>query len=268
MNIALFTSNHLRHKFIANAIHESLGLQLIVSEEKSQKIEEVSNYSKEEAIQMSEHFKQRDFSEKKFFGEHSDFPKNVCLLPVKFGKLNSTDVLSFLKDNCIDYIVLFGSSIVKDEILSAYPNKVINMHLGLSPYYKGSGTNFFPILNNEFSCIGATIHLAVLEVDAGAILHQFRLGDVRINDSIHDLGNKIIQLGGLLYPLIIKSYIRGLATPKKQMQIKTSKIYKVKDFTPEALSKAKQDYKIRLETYLNNKSKLDKNFPIIDFYEK
>ena len=266
MNLALFTSNHLRHKYIANKLYESIGLKLIVSEEKSQKIEEVTNYSEQEAQLLNNHFQERSISERKFFGDNTEFPENVNLLNVKFGDLNSNRILSSLKENNIDYIALFGSSIVKDNILSAFPNKVINMHLGLSPYYKGSGTNFFPIVNNEFSCIGATIHLAVLEVDAGAILHQFRLDDVSINDSIHDLGNKIIQLGGILYPSIIKSYISGDATPKKQIQLQNSMIYKVKDFTPEALIKANQDFIIRLEAYLNNKLNLDKNFPIIDFY--
>ena len=33
---------------------------------------------------------------------------------------------------------------------------MINVHLGLSPYYKGSATNFWPFVNNELQFLGVT----------------------------------------------------------------------------------------------------------------
>lgn len=268
MNIALFTSNHIRHKFIANKLAENLDVSLIVAEEKSEKIEDTSQLDKEDAEVMESHFKARSNSEKKFFKAYTHFPEDVAVKSIEFGSLNSDSILQALEDYKIDFLVLFGSSIIKDKLLQRFPDKVINMHLGLSPYYKGSGTNFFPAYHNEFSCIGATIHLATSKVDAGDILHQFRLDSVKEKDSLHDLGNRIIELGGSLFPKVIKSYIKGELLPQKQRSDRGSKTFKLKDFTVPVLRKTYKNYKSFFDDYRLNKTTLDQNYPIVHQYEK
>ena len=94
-----------------------------------------------------------------------------------------------------EYIILFGSSIIKPPLLEFFNKKIINIHLGLSPYYRGSGTNFWPLVNNEPECVGATIHLAVLKVDAGSILAQARPESLSELDNSHDIGCKAIISG-------------------------------------------------------------------------
>ena len=39
-----------------------------------------------------------------------------------------------------------------------FPAACLNIHLGLSPYYRGAGTNFWPLVNGEPEYCGATIH--------------------------------------------------------------------------------------------------------------
>ena len=117
MNIAVFTSNHLRHKYIATEIAKVLPLKLIICEEKNDAIQKTSNYNEKDALLLTNHFKSREISERLFFKEYSSFPSNINLVDVKFGNINSENTLRILKEKKIDCILLFGASIIKSIIL-------------------------------------------------------------------------------------------------------------------------------------------------------
>ena len=112
-----------------------------------------------------------------------------------------------------DYVLLFGSSLIGDDILQAFPNKVINLHLGLSPYYRGSGTLFWPLVDGKPECVGSTIHLAVKKIDAGGILGQVR-PEIDPKDGPHDLGNKTILASLAAIKRLVIGYDNGEIVPE------------------------------------------------------
>jgi methionyl-tRNA formyltransferase len=191
MRIVLLTSDNLRHKAIANSLAKKLELQLVITERKSPAITDTSSFSKEDAEFIKQHFQQRKNTEEKFFGQFKNFPGKAKIIKVAHGQINSWPVLTEIEKTQPDYIILFGTSIIKEQLLSRYPGRIINLHLGLSPYYRGSATNLFPFYYGEPECIGGTIHLATAEVDKGEILYQFR-PDMTKEDNLHDIGNKVI----------------------------------------------------------------------------
>jgi len=262
MNIALLTSNHLRHKYIASKIAERLSLKIIVSEQKSNSIEDTVSSNDEIKQLLDKHFKDRKISEAFYFGG-SVFPPVDEIVEIEHGEINSDVIINLLKKHEINCILLFGTSIIKPMILDLYQNKVINLHLGLSPYYKGSGTNFFPIANNDFECIGATVHLATSEVDAGAIVKQFR-PEIEEGDTMHSMGNKVILKAGEIYPEIVEQYLNGKIILQRQNDYDKEKVYKIKDFTPDVLRKANEVIKSGgVLNYLKNKEMRLKLKPIV-----
>lgn len=263
MNIALFTSNHRRHKFIAHKLHEELNLKLIICESKSEKIEDSSKYSLEEKKIIDNHFLEREKSEEFYFGSYITFPENLILQDVSFKEINSKYVQELLKTNDIQLILLFGTSIISNDILSKFENKVINLHLGLSPYYKGSGTNFFPIKNNHFEYIGATFHLATTEVDSGKVLHQIRSSNLSIEDSIHSIGNKTILEAGESFPLVVKSFLQNELVLYNQDSNLNLFEYRIKDFNVDAIKIANENMNNgNFQSYLINKAERDNSVPI------
>ena len=46
------------------------------------------------------------------------------------------------------------------------------MHGGLSPWYKGGATHFWPTYLMEPEFTGITVHETTKDLDAGAIIHQ------------------------------------------------------------------------------------------------
>lgn len=268
MNIALFTSNHLRHKFIANQLAQNLELKLIVCEEKSEKIQDFSTYNELDKQTLAAHFAQRDESEQVFFGGSKDFPTNVDCVSLPFGGLNSEKTLELLDRHRITHVLLFGTSIIKPFILDKFPDKVINLHLGLSPYYKGSGTNFFPVVHQEFECIGATFHLATEKVDAGAILHQIRPDGISVDDTIHSIGNKVILKAGKVYPMVVQRYLSGQIKLHHQNVATHTHEYRIKDFTPTILRKAQEVMAHGgVKKYLEKQDENNNNKPITSGFD-
>ncbi|MCC6721074.1 MAG: hypothetical protein IT243_02650 [Bacteroidia bacterium] len=259
IKIVLLTSNHLRHKYIAHKLFEEFNLKCIITEEKSHLIQGHLNEGINPLIKN--HFEGREKSENYFFGSFSTFPETE-LIELPHGSINSEKVLEILKLYAPDYIILFGTSIIKETILNAFPNRIINLHLGLSPYYKGSATNLWPLYYNEPECVGATIHLAAEKVDAGDILFQIRPEYDSI-DTIHSLGNKVIKISGKILPEIILKYNKSLILPVHQAE--TGMVFKNKDFNPEILSMIYRNFKNgMMNLFINSKDLRLSKKPIIE----
>lgn len=86
-------------------------------------------------------------------------------------------VLDVLKDKNIDLIVLAGFlSILGEDLISQYRNKIINIHPSLIPMFCGDG--FYgkrvhtAVLNSGVKVTGATAHFVNEITDGGAIILQ------------------------------------------------------------------------------------------------
>jgi hypothetical protein len=55
--------------------------------------------------------------------------------------INDLAVIEWTKKKTPDAILLFGTGILSDEWLDKFESKIINLHLGHSPRYRGSATN-------------------------------------------------------------------------------------------------------------------------------
>lgn len=177
------------------------------------------------------------------------------------GFSSSIKFLKIAKKLKPDLIVVYGSSIIRGEILNIFKNKIINVHLGLSPYYRGSGTNYFPFVNNEPEYSGATFMYLDKTIDNGEIIHQIR-SRIFTGDSFHQIGNRLISDMFGVYSQIILNFSK---IKKKRMNLsKKGLFYKRKDFTLSSLLKLKKNFSDNIiEKYLNNKISRDKKVPLI-----
>ena len=99
--------------------------------------------------------------------------KNIKILPMLLGDLNqcSMNLLSdFLKS---DVYVVFGSSYIKGELVDfLVKQKAINIHAGVSPYYRGTDCNFWALYDDNPHLVGTTIHLLSKGLDSGPMLYH------------------------------------------------------------------------------------------------
>jgi peptidoglycan/xylan/chitin deacetylase (PgdA/CDA1 family) len=71
-----------------------------------------------------------------------------------------------------DVIVICGTSILPESILSIARLCALNIHTSVLPHYRGGGSTFWGLFFRDFEKIGYTIHKAVAQVDAGPYLYQ------------------------------------------------------------------------------------------------
>ena len=69
-------------------------------------------------------------------------------------------------------IIVNGTRIISKKILHCTDAVFINMHVGITPHYRGSHGGYWAIANKDRQNFGTTIHLVDPGVDTGAVLKQ------------------------------------------------------------------------------------------------
>jgi methionyl-tRNA formyltransferase len=183
---------------------------------------------------MKAHFEALRNAERTWFGEACWPP--VPMLELNKGRINDADTVAWAVDLNPDLVFLFGTSILNEEWLGMFPQRIINLHLGLSPYYRGAATLFWPLANNEPECVGGTIHLAEQRVDAGRILARIK-PTLFIGDNYYTINYKTIKQLIDTLPDVATRYVRGEIEPMAQ-DLRLGKVYRKADFNEDALSRA------------------------------
>lgn len=262
LRIAIFTSSEPRHKFYVSQIASKHDVVSVVIEKKRDALS--SGNTLQGADLMAEHLGDFRKTERRLLGSAPDFP--VPALEVPTGFINSELVVEELAFKKPEIVLFFGTSIVNDLILSVPPHRFLNLHLGLSPYYRGTATNFWPLVNGEPELVGATIHWATLKVDGGPIVHQVR-PDFSATDTVHEVGCKAIQAGakGVLHVLdLIEQKGREFPDGKAQ-DLSSGKVYRRKDFNEASIIKLRENMSSdMLGAYLKSKKERDAKFPILE----
>lgn len=120
----------------------------------------------------------------------------------------SNKVLDVLKKEIPDLIVLAGFLLkLPENILQAYPNKVINIHPALLPKYGGKGMygSFVheSVLANNEAETGITIHYVNENYDEGAIIFQKSVF-LTEGDTPETVASKVHKLEYKYFPKIIE----------------------------------------------------------------
>ncbi|MDP3770243.1 MAG: formyltransferase family protein [bacterium] len=203
--------------------------------------------------------------EKEYFGFASVFPlPEENILHVAYSQATSAEAYKWITDLDPDYIVLFSAGIIREPLLSAYNSRIINLHLGLTPYYRGSGNAFWPMVLGEPEGLGATVHLVVPELDAGNILGQARPEGLQETDGPRDISNKNVVSGLELLVRCIQGYGDGTITPQLQ-RTDIGRVFRLKEYSAQAILALKENFgNGMIKTYLEHKAERDGRYPIIE----
>jgi phosphoribosylglycinamide formyltransferase-1 len=131
--------------------------------------------------------------------------------------MESNKVLELLQSRNVDYLILAGFLLlVPENLLKAFPNKIINIHPALLPNYGGKGMYGHhvheAVVANHESVTGITIHVVDHRYDCGTTLFQARCV-VLPTDSADDVAARIHLLEKSYFPPVIDAYITGKPMP-------------------------------------------------------
>jgi len=126
-------------------------------------------------------------------------------------QMNEENELIELLKKEADYIVLAGFLLkVPENIIQAFPNKIINIHPALLPKYGGKGMYgahvHQAVKENNETETGITIHFVNENYDEGAIIFQAKTTLTK-DDTPESIANKVHQLEYKHFPEIIEKIV-------------------------------------------------------------
>jgi folate-dependent phosphoribosylglycinamide formyltransferase PurN len=259
----LLTSTFRRHQYVANYLATRSDLRGVWQEVKTFQPERYAQTPADEAV-IGRHFAARDASEAQYFEADAQvkLSSGAVRRSVEGGGCNLADEVDAMRRLEPDVVLVFGTGILRDPVLAAFAGRLINIHLGLSPYYRGAGTNFWPLVNGEPEYVGATIHYLDAGIDTGAIIAHARPA-IAPGDGPHDLGNKTIVAAARLLADAAEAHCarRVRAVP----QTGGGRFYQRKDFTAEAVRRLYRNFDNgMIETYLADRARRDAALALVD----
>ncbi|MBS3132168.1 methionyl-tRNA formyltransferase [Candidatus Woesearchaeota archaeon] len=232
MRVLVIGGNHRRHLYFMDRISQSHELCGAIIEQREkfmpQPPEGIMEADRHNFIR---HFTNREAAEKKYCGDKG-VPK--CeILEVTKESLNSDAAIGFIKRAKPDAALVFGSDLIAQSLIDALPKDTINMHLGLSPRYRGAATLFWPFYFLEPNYAGSTFHYLVSEPDAGNVVHQV-VPQLKKEDGIHDVACRTL-LESAEQAIKLLDIIKSGKRWKTFSQKGTGKNFLFRDFRPEHL---------------------------------
>lgn len=128
----------------------------------------------------------------------------------EFNQTN--EIIDLLRNLEIDLIVLAGFLwLIPENLLEAFPDRIINIHPSLLPLYGGKGMygDFVhkAVLENKDMESGITIHYVNEHFDEGEIIYQARF-KIDEGDDLEMIKFKGQQLEHLHFPRIIENILK------------------------------------------------------------
>ncbi len=112
-------------------------------------------------------------------------------------------IVAEMQEAGAEYIVMAGyMRMVRDPLLDAYPDRILNLHPALLPSFKGAHA-IQDAFDAGVKVTGVTVHFANAEYDKGPIVAQ-RAVEVLEDDTVDTLETRIHEIEHVLYPEVLR----------------------------------------------------------------
>ena len=183
--IILLASDCESSRWVYNALEESVGVEAVILEQPISKKELAKNRIKKIGLfrvmgqvlfsTLAVPLLKRRSKTRKAYLINKYRLNNGDFKSEKTHRVSSVNEEACLKAiNLLqpDIIVVNGTRIISKKILQSTQAIFINMHVGITPQYRGSHGGYWALCNNDFENFGTTIHLIDAGVDTGAVIKQ------------------------------------------------------------------------------------------------
>lgn len=262
--VVVLTGDEMRHRFARKALALSPDIEVLGTycEGVEQGLSRQIDPNEPEAEVKIAHVEARTRSEEDFFGNFVALaPDRSNPMFIPKGAINQARHVQELIDLAPELLVSYGPSLIKGRLVDFFQGRFLNVHLGISPEYRGAGCNFWALVNGEPEYVGATFMFIDRGIDSGEIIHQIR-ARVFPGDSPHQIGNRLI--GDMIgcYARLIADFDRVVRLPQPSVP-DTAKLYLKGDFTVEAVRKLYANFQDGLvERYLKEKDARTERAPL------
>ncbi|MFD2671959.1 formyltransferase family protein [Marinicrinis sediminis] len=236
MKVLLMTGSHPRHRYVANQLISAGLLHALLVEEREAMLPQPPNDLHEQDRQnFIRHFQEREETEKAWFPDPSIDEEGHALSVFRCRPetLNTEAVQNWVTEQQPDMVLTYGVHMLHAPLLAKLPPISWNIHGGLSPWYRGNTTLFWPFYFLKPNWAGMTIHQLTHKLDGGDIIHH-SVPDLRYGDGIHDVACRaVVQVVADLIEIVqrIRSGHVISAIPQKS----AGKLFTSADWHPQHL---------------------------------
>ncbi len=119
------------------------------------------------------------FSAKRIAEIINIYKLNTSPIPNKkirtINSVNSVLIIDLIEKIKPEIILLNGTRILSREIIEQITCPIINIHVGITPQYRGVHGGYWALFNNDVENFGVTIHHVDKGIDTGNIIKQVRI---------------------------------------------------------------------------------------------
>ncbi|MBN2446998.1 MAG: hypothetical protein JXO22_09745, partial [Phycisphaerae bacterium] len=143
-----------------------------------------------------------------FFGDSAPHFTHTDLLH-RVPHINCERTVKYLQESNVELLAVFGTSLLRrNEFFAKWAGRILNLHGGLSPWYRGADSTFWALYHGEPRRVGATVHHIDRRIDAGLLLaHAYP--EVHPGDGEERLFCRAIEIGADAYVQAIERLQRG-----------------------------------------------------------
>jgi methionyl-tRNA formyltransferase len=140
--------------------------------------------------------------------------------------INHPDVVKLARDLQPDLICVFGTSLIRGELLQEGRLGIVNLHGGLSPEYRGADCTFWALYNGEPEKVGCTLHYIDSGIDTGRLIAHIS-PEVREGDGELELFWRAVRDSAEVYAEAVARLAQGERLG--MLQPDKGRLYQVKD---------------------------------------
>jgi len=229
------TGSHSRHLYLADKLHRSGLLKGLVIERREAFVPwPPPGLQPMDEANFVRHFRDREHAEHRFFGPAEQFRfdgLDVC--EVNPEELNGARLQAWIVAREPDFVVSYGVHKISNDMLDVFPPIAWNVHGGLSPWYRGAITLFWPFYFLKPNWAGMTIHRLTSKLDGGGIIHH-SVPRLERGDGIHDTACRAVQQVAEDLVTILR-LVAGGAQIAEVPQKSSGKLFLAEDWKPEHL---------------------------------
>jgi hypothetical protein len=166
-----------RHLYVANALCRAADVVAIVQEKGSElswkklaRTLRPDNFARKAWRWLRDRRRYSGSREARFFfGDQPprlDRPEVVRDVPY----INHPEVVRLARNLQPDILAVFGTSLIRGDLLKEGRFGIVNLHGGLSPEYRGADCTFWALYNREPEKVGCTLHWIDAGIDTGRLI--------------------------------------------------------------------------------------------------
>jgi hypothetical protein len=215
VKIVVLTDNSPAGRYTANLLHARHGIDLVVMESAKRRLflSDLQRFGARETLYRTRLVLARLFPPKRrldmldrHFGTMwRKLDRSIAALNT--SSVNVPEVVGRLAEIKPDIVVCHGTMLVRDSTIAGvrFP---LNIHYGLSPWYRGSRCTEWALATGDVLNIGVTVHRLTKDIDGGAVLGQARI-ELASSDDLATINSRIAQAGVAIASDAIGRIARG-----------------------------------------------------------